>query len=63
MSSEFYKKAFLEWRDFNKFLGYIASKNAGRNKSNRINGANAVRKALEFEKQAINEIKIGIQQI
>jgi hypothetical protein len=56
-SSELYNKAFLEWRVFNNYLGYLAPKKAGRNKSNRINGANAVRKALEFEKQAIDEIK------
>ncbi|KPL14611.1 MAG: hypothetical protein AMS26_10185 [Bacteroides sp. SM23_62] len=62
-SSDLYKKAFSEWRIFNNFLGYLASKRAGRHKSNRMNGAIAVRKALEYEKQAINEIRTVIKQI
>jgi hypothetical protein len=62
-SSDLYKKAFSEWRIFNNYLGYLVSKRTGRNKSNRMNGAIAVRKALEYEKQAINEIRTVIKQI
>ena len=61
-SSELYKNAYLEWRNFNNYLGYLAPKNAGRNKSNRMIGANAVRQALEYETQAINEIKLSCHE-
>jgi hypothetical protein len=60
-SSEFYKEAYLQWRIFNNYLGYVASKKAGRNKGNRTNGANAIRQALEYEKQAINELRTAIK--
>ncbi len=60
-SSELFMSSYQNWRIFYHYLGHVAPQKAGKNKNNRKNGASAIRKALAYEEQAINEIRTGIQ--
>ena len=62
-SSKLYRESYLKWREFNRYLGYIAPKKAGTKKDNRQRGADAIRKALNCEQDAIKQIEISLQKI
>ena len=56
-ASNEYKAAYTEWKQFYMQLGYVAPENAWDNETNRLAGAAAVRKALEHEQTAVNELE------
>ena len=62
-SSASYKNAYNHWREFYRLLGHVAPKDNGRKKEIRARGADAVRKALDAEKEALKELSAVIEKI
>lgn len=56
-AAEEYRPANASWREFYNQLGHEAPKDGGRTRARRLVGARAVRVALQYEKEAIGELK------